>query len=195
MDEVMRLRADAARIGPNAVIQTAEALRALAGEATAARIFQRAGLLAWLQVPPSEMANERAVAELHRVVALEAPEAAAEAGRRTADYLLVNRIPGPAQTVMRLLPGPLAARLLLVAIARNAWTFAGSGAVQVSGGARPRIAIADNPIATPGCPWHRAVFSRLFSELALPGAQVEELTCCARGDDACRFEIRRGPRI
>jgi len=195
LGDVVRMDAGPARIGPNSVIQTAEALRALAGEATAAQVFQRAGLLAWLQTPPDEMANERAVAELHRVVAQEAPAAAAEAGRRTADYLLVNRIPLAAQRLMRGLPGPLAARLLLTAIRRNAWTFAGSGAVQVAGWARPRIAIADNPIATPGCPWHRAVFARLFSELALPGAEATEISCCARGDDACRFEVRRGPRI
>jgi divinyl protochlorophyllide a 8-vinyl-reductase len=188
------LHGGGARIGPNAVIQTAAALRALGGEASAAAIFRRAGVLHWLTRPPAEMAGEQAVAALHRVVAQEAPAAAAEAGRLTADYLLANRIPKPAQAVMRRLPGPLAARLLLMAVARNAWTFAGSGAVKVAGWATPRITIHDNPIATPGCPWHAAVFARLFSELATPGAEVIEHSCCGRGDDACRFEIRRGPR-
>lgn len=178
-----------ALVGPNAVIQVAAALRALRGEAAAAQVFAAAGLSQMLAAPPQSMTEERAVAALHRAVAEMAPEAAGEAGARTADYLLANRIPAPAQRLLRALPRPLAARLLLAAIRRNAWTFAGSGAVSVAGWGRPVIAIADNPLSVPGCPWHRGVFQRLFRALVDPGATVRVTACCAEGAAACRFEV------
>lgn len=180
-----------ARVGPTAVVQTERALRALRGDAVTAALFARAGVARWLEIPPHAMAGERGVAALHRVVAAEDPGALAEAGRRTADYLLAHRIPRAAQALMRALPTPLAARLLSLAVARNAWTIAGSGAVQVSGWSRPVIEIAGNPLATPGCPWHRAVFARLFGELAMHGAQVRHSSRVVDGAAVCRFEIRR----
>jgi divinyl protochlorophyllide a 8-vinyl-reductase len=52
-----------------------------------------------------------------------AAEVARDAGLRTADYLLANRIPKPVQVLLKHLPAPLAARVLLSAIRRHAWTF------------------------------------------------------------------------
>jgi divinyl protochlorophyllide a 8-vinyl-reductase len=52
------------------------------------------------------------------------------------------------------------------------------------------IEIGANPIATPGCPWHRGVFQVLFRSLVSPGAAIAKTGCCALGDAACRFEIR-----
>jgi divinyl protochlorophyllide a 8-vinyl-reductase len=179
------------RIGPNAILQVAEALRALQGEASARRVFGAAGLSGLLDRPPARMTDERLVAALHRTLHALLPEAdaaevAAEAGRRTADYLLARRIPWPAQWLLRALPAPLAARLLLAAIARNAWTFAGSGHVFVAPGV---IEIEDNPVATGPCHYHLAVFTRLFRTLVHPRAEVHETLCCARGAAACRFAI------
>ncbi|SEA79434.1 bacteriochlorophyll 4-vinyl reductase [Rubrimonas cliftonensis] len=178
-----------ARIGPNAVIQTAAALRALGGEACAAEVFGAAGVAHWLAAPPDGMAGEAGVARLHREMARRAPEAAADAGRRVAAYLLANRIPAPARRLMARLPRPLAARALLLAIRANAWTFAGSGRVRVSGWRRPVVEIAGNPLAVGGCRWHAAVFEGLFAALVSPRAQVRETACCAAGAPACRFEI------
>jgi divinyl protochlorophyllide a 8-vinyl-reductase len=48
-------------------------------------------------------------------------------GAYTADYLLANRIPGPFQWMLGLLPRRFALRLLLLAVGAHAWTFAGSG--------------------------------------------------------------------
>jgi hypothetical protein len=67
-----------------------------------------------------------------------AAEVARSAGRRTADYLLAHRIPKPVQALLKALPARLAARVLLSAIARHAWTFAGSGVFSASTGARAR---------------------------------------------------------
>jgi divinyl protochlorophyllide a 8-vinyl-reductase len=112
-----------------------------------------------------------------------------DAGRRTADYLLANRIPGPAQRVLRLLPAPLASRALLAAIGKNAWTFAGSGACTTSHPGKAVIEIKDNPLAVPDCPWHAGVFEGLFSALVHARPVVAHPRCCAAGDTVCRFEI------
>ena len=188
-----------AKVGPNAVTQMAAALRARGGEAAARRVFGAAGMIDLLDHPPARMIDQRYPAALHRTVAeLLAPEearaVAADAGRRTADYLLANRIPRPAQRLLRLLPPRLAARLLLTAIGRNAWTFAGSGAFSARAGDPCAVEIAANPLATPGAPWHAAVFERLFRALVSPAAAVRVTACTAEGAPACRFEIALRPR-
>ncbi len=187
-----------ARIGPNAVIQTARALRAAGGEAFARAVFRRAAVEPWLEAEPQGMVDELSVARLHRTVAaLGAPRDAAiarDAGRRTADYVRLNRIPRVARMMFAVLPVGLASRLLLMAIAKNAWTFAGSGAVRVTPCDPAVIEIAANPIATPGCPWHQGVFTGLFQALVTPAARVRETACCAEGAPACRFEIALSDR-
>jgi len=187
--------ASPAVVGPNAVIQTAEALAAHGGSALAAAVFAKAGLPELLSSPPDAMVEETVAARLHRAVCealppAEAAAVAADGGRRTAEYILAHRIPAPVQWLLKALPPRLAARLLLRAIASHAWTFAGSGRVSVASGNPARITIAPNPLATPDCPWHRAVFARLFGELVSHRAEVHETACTACGAPACRFEIR-----
>ncbi|MBX9596824.1 MAG: bacteriochlorophyll 4-vinyl reductase [Roseomonas sp.] len=182
------------RIGPNAIIQVAEALRALHGEAAAKRVFGAAGLGGLLDRPPEHMTDERAVFALHSTLhalmpGLDAAQVATDAGRRTADYLLANRIPNMVQWLLRALPAPLAAPVLLRAISRNAWTFAGSGHVLATRGNPAMIEIKSNPVATGPCHYHIAVFERLFRVLVHPRAEVHESTCCAHGAVACRFTI------
>ena len=184
------------RVGPNAITQVAAALRAEGGEAEARRVFAAAGLLPLLETPPAAMTRQSAAAALHIALREALPEAeadriAAEAGRRTGDYLLANRIPRPAQWLLRLMPPRLAAPILLKAIAKNAWTFAGSGKVETRWDGRvATVRILDNPLATPGCPWHRAVFERLFRALVSERTEVTHPACCARGAVFCTYEIR-----
>lgn len=112
------------------------------------------------------------------------------AGRGTADYILANRIPAPAQRLIRALPRRLGAQLLAAAIARHAWTFAGSGRFSIEEIRPLTLSIAANPLAlAPGCDWHVAVFERLFAALVRPGAKVRETSCCGAGDPACRFTV------
>ncbi len=187
-----------ARIGPNAVTQVAAALRASHGEATAQRVFHTAGLDGLLADPPDTMTDERQVAALHRALADElGPDAAAvsrEAGLRTGDYILAHRIPAPVRGLLKALPAPLAGWLLLAAIRRHAWTFAGSGRFAAHAGRESVVEIADNPIAVSGCPWHAAVFERLFQALVSPRAKVRQTASCADGAPACRFIIAAAPR-
>ena len=188
------MSATVARVGPNAMLQLAAALRARHGEGVARRVFADAGLPRRLDHPPNALVDEREVAALHRALARDLPpdaaaEVARDAGRRTADYLLAHRIPALARAVLRTLPARFAARLLLRAILRHAWTFAGSGRVTVTAGRVPVLEIAANPLATGPCLWHAAVLERLFHALASPRARVVETACCAAGAPACRFEI------
>ena len=145
------------KVGPNAVTQVAAALRAFGGEDLAARVFTAAGLEQILAAPPEKMVDQGLAACLHDALsralpAQEATQIAAEAGRRTADYLLAHRIPRPAQVVMKLLPARLAAPILLKAMAANAWTYAGTGSVRTTRGKTCVLEIIDNPLAQPDCP-------------------------------------------
>lgn len=186
--------AAAALIGPNAVTQIANALHELCGPETARDIFAGGGLQGMLAVPPTAMVDERAVIRLFECVHAGLPPdtaaaVAARAGRRTADYLLAHRIPHLAQRTLQLLPASLAARLLLRAVARNAWTFVGSGTFSAQPGSPIVIDIRSNPLATPGCAWHVAVFERLFRALVAPRSVVRHQRCCYDGAASCRFEI------
>jgi divinyl protochlorophyllide a 8-vinyl-reductase len=193
-----------ARIGPNAIIQVADALRGAHGSALAEELFAAVGLQRYLVAPPTTMVDEREVVRLHAALRERLPPAERrrvqyEAGLATGDYLLAHRIPRAAQRVLRLLPAGLASRTLLAAIRRHAWTFAGSGTFTVdAGGIRARHAVVriaqcpmcrDSRAEAPICDYYAATFERLYRVLVAPAAGAAEIACCARGDPACAFRI------
>lgn len=184
-------------IGPNAILQHLPVLDAAIGHR------QRDALLYLADVsapsPDSGMVPQDDVARFHRFVRLYLPDKAESvqraAGLATGDYILAHRIPKPAQTLIRLMPARLGARVLSGAIARHAWTFAGTGAFAIAARAPLTFVIGRNPLAVnaraPSCTWHAAVFERLFGALVWPGVRVRETACCGCGDPACRFELTR----
>ena len=93
------------------------------------------------------------------------------------------------------LPAPLAAWFLAPSIRNHAWTFAGSGEFRLI--SKYCFEIVNNPVVRgeqsdhPLCDWHAAVFARLYQVLVHPDFICEEVTCCAQGHDACRFELRQ----
>jgi divinyl protochlorophyllide a 8-vinyl-reductase len=184
----------AGKVGPNAIIQLAEVLADRLGLEERAATLRAAGLAHYLARDPERMTDEREAAALHMAVQARQPrdwdELSWEAGTRTAEYLLKHRIPQGAQWLLRQLPPAWSARLLLRAIRAHAWTFAGSGtfSARMERGAA-LVTIADNPIAMPGCPWHRGVFTRLFTELVSQRVLVRHEACCAGGGKACTFVI------
>jgi len=191
----------AGRIGPNAITRLAEVLPALVGSSATQRLFEHAGLATYLATPPEQMVDEAEVTRLHRTLRADfgpalAAEAARQAGSRTADYLLAHRIPKPVQALLKALPAPLAARVLLAAIRRHAWTFAGSGSFTAVAGQPVVLTIRHNPLCkglsadAPACDFYAAVFERLFRVLVHAGATVAETACEACGDAECRFELR-----
>lgn len=192
------VRAADGLIGPNAILQLLPALTETFGEA-GTRSFLRKARVA--RVPDGHsMIPETDAARLHRLLretaADLAPALADRAGTATADYILANRIPKPAQTVLKCLPPGLAARALSRAIAAHAWTFAGSGRFTA---VSPWVfEIEANPLVRgevgpdPLCHWHSAVFTRLYRALVDRTATCRETRCCAQhGVTACRFEFSR----
>ncbi len=198
----------AGRIGPNAVSQLILSLRAAGLERAMAPAFARAGATAWLAAPPEAMVDAGRAGRLHRAVRASLPPARAaavmaDAGRRTADYLLATRIPRPVQLLLKLLPARVSALILVSAIRRHAWTFAGAGHFSAQAGSPTRFALTANPLCggeqspNPVCAWHEAVFERLFQALVSPSARAVQTSCEACGDDHCGFVLswRSGPVI
>lgn len=188
------------RIGPNAIIRTAEALAAHVDAGTRDRIFADAGLAAYLTSPPDAMVAEAEVVALHRAVRATLAPAVGDAvmrdaGARTARYLLAHRIPRPAQGVLRVLPARLAARALLALIARHAWTFAGTAEVRVEPGRPATVTFRGSPFArlpdavAPACGFYAATFEVLFRELVHPASRAVETRCAATGAEFCEFRL------
>lgn len=165
-----------ARIGPNAILQLVPVLDRIEGRAIRDRV------LADIALPPPdagmwpETVCRAAHLAVYRDLSEMAPVILREAGQGTADYILAHRIPGPAKALIRMLPASLGARMLSAAIARHAWTFAGSGVFRIAARRPLRFEIVDNPLRPGGgvpCHWHAAVFTRLFQALVWPDARVE----------------------
>jgi divinyl protochlorophyllide a 8-vinyl-reductase len=190
-----------ARVGPNAVIRVAEALGEARGADVVAQVFKAAGLEHYLTTLPSEMVDEREVTRLQAALREQlgldvARPVSHDAGLRTGDYLLANRIPRPVQRLLAILPARLASRVLISAIRRNAWTFVGSGVFDGKPGRPTRLSVTDGPICRgasadePLCDFYAGSFERLFSRLVHPNARVTEIACQANGAKTCVFEIR-----
>ena len=190
-----------ARIGPNSLTQVASALKASVGVERTKRIFAETGLTHRLVAPPQSLVPEIEAIRLHghlrqALGAREAQVVVRDAGQRTADYLLAHRIPKAAQLLLRLLPGPVASHLLVEAIARNAWTFAGGGRFSGRGGRPTLLTLVNGPLSyavetdRPVCDYYTATFERLFRKLISSDAYCIETACQACGAQACRFEIR-----
>lgn len=192
--------AAAGGIGPNAIIRAAEALTALESPSLTSAVFHNAGIELYLAAPPEHLVPEADVAALHRATHAALGTARARsagwiAGQRTAVYLLANRIPRPAQRLLRVLPPRLAARLLMQAIGRHAWTFIGTGMLRIAHGNPTVIVVQDCPLcrgltaSEPACDFYAAAFERLFASLVHANARAVETDCAAAGAPACRFEI------
>lgn len=201
LDGVGGRRAHAGRIGPNAIIQTATALAERAGATSRDLIFAEAGLGRHLTVMPRAMVDEADVAALYRVIAerlgIDAMKAVGwRAGELTGAYLLANRIPAFARAILPWLPRRLALTLLMSAISRHSWTFAGSGEFSCRLGETARLTIAGGPFGRvfrqdmPVCDFYRATFETIMRRLISPRIRVVETACEAMGAPACEFTLR-----
>lgn len=190
------------RIGPNAALQLLAAVAAGEGEGMAARVVAEAGIADPRLLPDPGMLPVAEVTALHRaLLRLVGPERAralaAEAGRRTAAYLLAHRIPRPFQLLLRLLPRAAARGLLLRSIARHAWTFTGGGGFTVEPGPPAGLRIVPCPLCPPtgaqglGCVYYAATFEGLLRALVDPRTRVEPAACGAAGSRRCELAIDR----
>jgi divinyl protochlorophyllide a 8-vinyl-reductase len=184
-----------ALIGPNAVLQTVAVMEERLGAADTGAILLDAQIHA---MPCGEhMIPEIQALRLHRWLALHEPMGcfliAEEAGRRTADYIIANRIPPAAVWLLRHLPAMLAAPLLMAAIRKHAWTFIGAGVFAPAGAwdfTIDRTAAEDTiPLPDSLFHWYAAVFTRLYAELVAKDCQ------CRASDPAGGFLPRRSYAI
>ncbi|MEY6433968.1 bacteriochlorophyll 4-vinyl reductase [Thioalkalicoccus limnaeus] len=189
-----------ARIGPNAIRQVAQVLHE-DDESLPLRVFSTAGLRHHLDTPPEEMVDEDEVARLqqalHAVLGTTAARAVSRrAGTRTGDYLLTHRIPRRVQPILRRMPAPWAGRVLLHAIAKHSWTFAGSGTFRFSATHPVSLEIAGCPVCRhlhtrePVCDFYAATFERIFRSLVHPASHCQQLSCAAAGAKSCLFQIQ-----
>jgi divinyl protochlorophyllide a 8-vinyl-reductase len=194
--------ADAGRIGPNAITRLAQAITGLRGPGVTREVFAAAGRTHYLSHPPQSMVDEGEVIALHRAARERLGDdtivsVAWRAGELTGDYILANRIPAPVRAVLPLLPARLSGDLLAKAVARHAWTFAGSGSFSYRRTDEGlELTVRNSPLTrdlsadAPACHYYTATFQRLFRALADPNILVVETSCSAAGADACRFLVR-----
>jgi divinyl protochlorophyllide a 8-vinyl-reductase len=179
------------RIGPNSITQTLRALDELT-PGNRARVWAASALT---DAAPTAMVPEAWFMMLVRAVRQQLPAEQAEAvlrwsGSLTADYVRANRIPAPAKLILSVLPRAWALPLLLWAVGKHAWTFAGSGTFRVEG---HTLVLDGSPTARAqprglSCSYYEAAFEGLLS-LAAPGVQVRERCCRGAGAPDCRFEL------
>lgn len=190
------------RIGPNVLIQTAHALSDRLGDDVAERLLFQSTAHGLADLPQQMVEESKAnalVRAVHDAYGLPfARSVMRESGRRTGDYLLANRIPKPAQWLLPLLPNEMALRVLLTAIGKHTWTFAGSAHVHITAGDPAAITIQHCPLCAgqqstePMCDFYAGTFGRLAQALLGPKGWAEEVACEARGDSACRFLMGSG---
>lgn len=184
-----------ARIGPNALIQTVQAIREQHDEATLLAILEVCGQENLRDESPEHMIDERLFADLvAALVRITGPEASREvlhrSGELTAGYLLENRIPGFFQQLLRVLPWRWALAALLLAIRQHAWTFTGSGRFAYHLGDRPILTV-ECPIE-PGdvtCSFYSGTFTRLLQTLVDPRLQVSSTTSQLAEFTLCRYPL------
>ncbi|OBV10316.1 bacteriochlorophyll 4-vinyl reductase [Erythrobacter dokdonensis] len=183
---VVARRREGALIGPNAILQAVAVMEARLGHAETRAVLADAQIGA---LPSGQhMIPEVHALRLHRWLSLHDPIGsfviAEEAGARTADYIIANRIPGPAAWLLRHLPAFIAAPLLMAAIRKHAWTFIGSGVFETQGAWHFSIdrSAADDSIPPPDSlfVWYAAVFTRLYR-------------CLVAGDCTCLVQLTARP--
>lgn len=185
-----------ARIGPNALIQSVNALREQYEDARIQAILHQCDQEALLVSLPTTMVAEQAFAGL--VVALadqlgvaEARKILWRAGQLTAGYLLQNRIPRPFQWLLRPLPHRPALQLLLLAVGKHAWTFVGSGQFSYVVGKTPELTVLTH--LYPGeavCGFYGGTFDHLIHKLIAAQAQTKVTTSLAAGQTKCVYAIQ-----
>ncbi|NOK60862.1 MAG: bacteriochlorophyll 4-vinyl reductase [Chloroflexi bacterium AL-W] len=171
------------KIGPNAIIQTVQALKEAQGTTQAARTLQKTPYAYFFDEPPDEMIAEQTFyALVHELAGMlsdhEMHSIMRRSGQLTAFYLLKHRIPQPAQHILRIAPRRIALWLLLSAVKKNSWTFVGSGQYRFTLGSPPMISIIHAHASSVGLTepvWHfySGCFEQLLRSLINRTTQVQ----------------------
>lgn len=170
-----------AKLGPNSIIRTVEALQETYSLPQAHAILQQGGLPDLVDNLPTSMVAEDEFIRLVNVLlsqlgSEQTKRILRRSGQLTAFYLLQHRIPPFFQKFLKVLPPSVALTLLLIAISKSAWTFVGSGAFSFSGGPQAVIVIANRtpnpPIPAEVCSFYAGTFEQIFRVLIDPQTTV-----------------------
>ena len=187
-----------AMIGPHAVIHSVAVMRECLGDAETADILANAQIA---EMPTGEeMSPEVEALRLHRWLALREPldcfDIAEESARRTAEYIIANRIPAFAAWLLRSLPDSISGALRMRAIRRHAWTFVGAGQFTPMGAWKFQIdrSHADDPVLLPASlfHWYAKVFEHLYIRLVSPECRCEPEEVLRATPNLHRYRIARG---
>lgn len=196
-----------AKVGPNTIIQTVEALKEFYGENRAREMLQEGQHSHLIHTMPAEMVEEQEFLTLVQMLqdhvgSEETRKLLKRSGQLTARYLLKHRIPGPFQRLVKVLPREWGLTLLLMAISGNAWTFVGSGTFSFMGGKEARIIIAnrspEQAVQPEVCSFYAGTFEALFQTLIHAQCLVQEMVIrggdvapnVSHGDDIrCAYKI------
>jgi divinyl protochlorophyllide a 8-vinyl-reductase len=176
----------AALIGPNALIQTVRALHELVGPSATFAVLARADRLDLLDQSPGEMVHAAEFTALVDALFATLPRSDAtrvlfRSGELTAAYVIRNRIPAPIRLLLRGLPPSFALRLLLRAIRRHSYTFAGAAQFHYELRPTPLITLTGDP-ATGTLPasrvedYYHGAFSTFMRTLVTHKARVDMRT-------------------
>ncbi|NWJ45810.1 MAG: bacteriochlorophyll 4-vinyl reductase [Chloroflexi bacterium] len=190
------------KIGPNSLIQTVRAMRRIYGDEKARRILEEGGQGFLWDHHPGEMIDEGEFITLARMLysnlgVQETLPLLRLSGNLTGEYVLANRIPKFAQRIIKFLPRKLRLKVMLNAIGKNAWTFAGSGKYSFTLSPQLQINLDESIIRhaiskanVPVCSYYTGAFETLLKTLVDAHIQVEEIECAIRGDSRCVFQIK-----
>ena len=187
-------------IGPNAIIQMIKAMEEGLGVNETLNFFIKSKLGHYISHPLMGRVHEQDVCLIHqRLIETygidQAKQLTREAGLRTADHLLKNRIPKLFGFFLRHLPTKLSIALLLRAISNHPWTFVGSGKFSYQVFSTITIYIESKPICkgilstAPICDYYAGTFEGLLKSLINATVKVQEVGCEARGDPVCSFRV------
>lgn len=178
-------------IGPNAILQLGTTFDEHGRSRDFSDLLTAAGLSHYLTARPTEMVPENEVIRLHRALsrhfATECCALAEEAGARTADYLLANRIPQAVQPLLKALPARFSSTALLAAVAKHSWTFAGSATLHRKGTWPVELILSGGKMGKamgeiPSLPaYYSGTFERLFRVLVTPKASARASTPLPQG--------------
>lgn len=188
------------KLGPNAIIQTVAALEEALGVERARAALVRGGAGDLPDHLPQALIDEH---EFHELVMLLIDQLGGDAtidilarsGQLTAEYVFANRIPAIVRAILRILPPQLGLKILLPAMQRHTWTFAGSGSFAYHSGVMPWLEVAnpavrdDRALAGALCAYYRGAFAQMLRMLIDPRARLRDCECQARGDRRCRYAI------
>lgn len=183
------------RIGSDAVLQTLDALSEVGGVHLVQRIVDVAGLRYVVDQTLPDMVPQSVFSALVQSIEDMLPRSqvdlvAVKSGRKTGAILLEQYIPDMAQKLLRTLPKRVAGPLLLHALEKHAWTFAGSASVHHIDGPPLKLVIGSNPMANWGCLWQCALLETVFRHVISPDARIWQMACCASDSTKCCVDYK-----